>query len=181
MLKKPFAPPIIRPLLGAGLLVLGLAAVTAGASTRPAAADGPRVPSGTTAARTRSANERFVTQLYQDVLGRNPDRGSLAQTVAALQRGTSPYQVAMNVLTSSEYRAHLVTLQYQSLLGREPGAGERAYFVGFLSQGGTPEQLKATVIGSGEYYQKRGGGTNEGFLTALYLDVLHRSLDRSFE
>src|SRR5262249_28788017 len=32
-------------------------------------------------------------------------------------------------------------------------------------------------VGSAEYFQSRGGGTNSGFLTALYQDALNRSVD----
>src|SRR6266540_1948535 len=89
-----------KPLIVLAALVL--AVVAAGGSTRSAAADGPLTPSSMVTTRTFAANERFVTHLYQDALGRNPDRASLAQTVAALERGTSRYQVATNVLISGE-------------------------------------------------------------------------------
>ena len=39
------------------------------------------------------------------------------------------------------------------------------------------EQLAALLIGSNEYFTRRGGGSNGGFLQALYSDVLHRAPD----
>src|SRR5205807_1923998 len=48
-----------------------------------------------------------------------------------------------------------------------------------LSGGETVEQLAAgtTLLGSPEYFQARGGGTTEGFLSAIFLDLLHRAID----
>src|SRR5207253_9455104 len=38
---------------------------------------------------------------------------------------------------------------------------------------------EAAVAGSPEYFQIRGGGTNDGFLSALYQDALGRAIDAS--
>src|SRR5205823_14823414 len=43
--------------------------------------------------------------------------------------------------------------------------------------GGTVEQLKIMLTSSPEYFMVRGGGMNEGFLTALYHDALNRLPD----
>jgi hypothetical protein len=40
------------------------------------------------------------------------------------------------------------------------------------------EQVKALILGSAEYFQTRAGGTEVGFLRALYQDVLGRTIDR---
>ena len=45
--------------------------------------------------------------------------------------------------------------------------------------GGTVEQVKTFLVGSPEYMEVRGGGTNNGFLTALYQDALNRAPDSS--
>ena len=52
-------------------------------------------------------------------------------------------------------------------------------FINLLGSGGTVEQLEAALSGSAEYFQNRGGGTNDGFLAALYQDALGRPLDGS--
>jgi hypothetical protein len=46
-----------------------------------------------------------------------------------------------------------------------------------LQSGSTWEQVQEWICGSPEYFQKRGGGTNDGFLTALYQDALGRAVD----
>jgi hypothetical protein len=43
--------------------------------------------------------------------------------------------------------------------------------------GGTTEQVESLIAGSAEYFQVRGGGTDLGFLQALYQDALNRAID----
>src|SRR5262249_19667850 len=50
-------------------------------------------------------------------------------------------------------------------------------FVQFLQGGGTVEQVAAGIAGSPEYFRVRGGGSNDGFLNALYQDLLNRTPD----
>jgi hypothetical protein len=47
----------------------------------------------------------------------------------------------------------------------------------FLNGGNSTQTFEAFVLGSPEYYQVRGGGTNDGFLNALYQDVLGRAAE----
>jgi hypothetical protein len=47
----------------------------------------------------------------------------------------------------------------------------------FLIQGHTTSQLEVQLIGSGEYFATRGGSTNNGWLQAVYADVLNRPID----
>src|SRR4029079_10597881 len=46
----------------------------------------------------------------------------------------------------------------------------------FLRDDHTNEELAAQIIASDEYYQTRGGGTDQGFLNAVYEDVLCRPI-----
>src|SRR5207245_1722122 len=64
-----------------------------------------------------------------------------------------------------------------SLLHRSADSGGLTSFVSFLSGGGTVEQVQAMIAGSGEYFANRGGGTNGGFVDALYRDALNRAAD----
>src|SRR5262249_50661604 len=66
---------------------------------------------------------------------------------------------------------------YQDLLGRPADSTGLNSFVGFLGNGGTLEKVKEAIFGSPEYFQQRGQGTNSGFLTALYNDILGRGVD----
>ena len=57
---------------------------------------------------------------------------------------------------------------YQQFLHRGADQGGLDAWVAFLQQGHTVEQMEAGIISSPEYFQVRGGGTNAGFLAALY-------------
>ena len=47
----------------------------------------------------------------------------------------------------------------------------------FLDNGNTVEQMDSLLVASAEYFQNRGGGTNLGFIGALYHDALSRTPD----
>jgi hypothetical protein len=81
------------------------------------------------------------------------------------------------LLTSPEYRANEVESLYRQYLHRDADANGLAGFSQFLANGGTVEQAAAILAGSAEYYQVRGGGTDAGFLAALYQDSLGRAAD----
>ena len=76
-----------------------------------------------------------------------------------------------------EYWIDQVQLNYLTLLGRQADAAGLTSNVNFLVAGGTIEQMQANLLGSPEYFTSQGGGTNQGFLTALYQDLLNRSVD----
>src|SRR5207302_911227 len=86
-------------------------------------------------------------------------------------------QVVSAIDTSLEYRINVVQGLYMKYLHRAADALGLVGLVNFLAAGGTIEQEKAILLGSAEYYTNRGGGTNNGFLTALYQDVLERTID----
>ena len=123
------------------------------------------------------AAQRLVAQMYLDVLGRPVDSTGLAAWAGQLNAGSiTADQVVQGLVSSQEYRVNLVQSMYQQLLHRPADANGLATWVNFLNQGGTDQQLEADLLGSGEYFNNA-GATNSGFLSALYLDVLHRPID----
>jgi uncharacterized protein (TIGR03118 family) len=122
-------------------------------------------------------NQRFVNQVYRDLLGRQADGGGLAFASALLDQGTARFAVVLGIEHSPEYRAREVQAAYQLLLNRPAEQGAVNLFSQFLANGGTVEQLDAMLAGSQEYFMSRGGGTTAGFLTAIYQDALHRAPD----
>jgi hypothetical protein len=70
-----------------------------------------------------------------------------------------------------------VVKMYNLLLHRTPDLTGLNNFVSFMQGGGTAEQVGAIIAGSPEYFMVRGGGTNDGFLTALFSDFLNRAVD----
>ena len=119
---------------------------------------------------------RYVELVYHDLLGRAPDSAGLAFWDNALETDASPSDVATSFTGSYEYRAINVTADY-NLLGRGPDAAGLAYWVGYIGSGATYEDLEASLIASDEYHNVRGGGTVDGFVTAVYHDILKRAPD----
>ena len=127
--------------------------------------------------RAQTPNERFVSQVYLDVLRRPVDPSGLGFWSGMLAAGASRSQVVLGVEGSQEYHTLVVEDLYSRFLHRTADAGGLSAFTNFLANGGTIEQAEAAMAGSPEYFQVRGGGTNDGFLSALYEDALNRAID----
>ena len=102
-------------------------------------------------ARAGGAPSDFVAALYQVLLGRAPDTGSLAW-VGVLGAGMSRSQVAAGILTAPEGRAHLVDGWFMTYLHRHADPGALATFTAVLKSGGTDEAVIAQLVGSNEYF-----------------------------
>jgi hypothetical protein len=138
---------------------------------------GPTGPTGTTGSSgpSSSPTDRWLTQAYRDLLHRDPDPGGLAAWEAALNAGQTRTQVAGGIISSLEYRSDLVQGWYTKFLGRSPSMVEVTFWAGVLRTKSI-EQVAANILGSSEYYS-RSGGTAQGFLSALYRDLLGRPID----
>jgi autotransporter-associated beta strand protein len=122
-------------------------------------------------------NVAFVAQAYQDLLQRSADPVGLAAWSGLLAAGLTRSQIVEGIVGSLEYRTDQVQQLYHALLGRDADPVGLDFSVGYLAAGGTSTQLQALILSSPEYYLIRGGGTDAGFLAALYQDVLGRPLD----
>jgi hypothetical protein len=124
---------------------------------------------------------RFVQAVYCDVFHRALDAAGQSRWPVLLDAGLTPLQVVERILTSEpflEYRQTQVQEVYARLLHRPAEPAGLARWVAFLQGGGTVEQLTARVAGSPEYFA-RNGATADGFLRALYRDLLGRDVDTS--
>jgi hypothetical protein len=90
-------------------------------------------------------------------------------------------------MNSPEYKAHFVTTLYQVFLGRAPDAGGLQFWTEKMSLPGTPgmhggsadeKYVLAAILGSDEYYNNA-GGTPQGWINAVYQDILGRAPDSS--
>jgi hypothetical protein len=123
-------------------------------------------------------NQAFVTALYRDLLNRAPDPAGLAAWTNVLDvRIANNTQVALGFINSLEYRTDAVQNLYHTLLRRDADTGGLNAFVNYLGMGGTIKQVEVIMLSSDEYFQTQGGGTNTGFLQAVYRDVLNRPPD----
>jgi hypothetical protein len=127
--------------------------------------------------KSMDSDQAFVNKLYRDLLNRQAEPAGLAFWVSQLQAGMTHTQMVQAIQASAEYRSDLVTQLYASLLHRAPDSSGMQTFTNFFSQGGTITQAETMITGSSEYFSTRGGGTNAGFLDALYQDALHRAPD----
>jgi IPT/TIG domain/Domain of unknown function (DUF4214) len=127
-----------------------------------------------------SLSQRFVTQIYLDLLGRPVDSLGLGYWSSQIDQGTmSRTAVVSAIEQSAEYRGDEVQKLYSLLLHRAADTGGLNAFIGMLQKGGTVEAVSALIAGSPEYFTNRGGITNDGFLSAFYQDELGRSIDPS--
>jgi hypothetical protein len=121
---------------------------------------------------------RIVTQYYHDLLGRGLDPSGQATWVGGLQNGTlTTTQVVLGIENSVEFRTLVIQGQFNQLLHRTPDPVGLQALLGFTAvQGTTAAQLEALILGSPEFFINS-GGTNLGFLQAVYQDVLGRAID----
>jgi autotransporter-associated beta strand protein len=124
-----------------------------------------------------TASQTFVAQAYLDLLRRPADSGGLAFWSRLIDQGTGRTDVVLGIENSTEYRRIQVNDSYRRYLHRDADPVGLNAFVGLLQSGGTLDDLAAILVGSPEYYQARSGNTNEGFLTAMYQDILNRGVD----
>jgi hypothetical protein len=120
--------------------------------------------------------ERFVQEVYRDLLGRGLDPTGDAIWVGLLNGGASRAQVALDIERSPERRRNEVQALYLTLLNRFADDATVANATFFLNTGGTLDQVRAVIAGSPEYFDKH-GGSNDAFVTAVYSDFLHAAAD----
>jgi photosystem II stability/assembly factor-like uncharacterized protein len=134
--------------------------------------------SGITVLQISGPNQLYVAQLYRDLLHREVDpNGLLFFSTQLDQNLAGRVQVALEIEGSQEYETDAVSGLYQQLFGTAPDATALQAGVSFLAQAGTLTQLEANLLGSPTYFAGPGGGTNMGFLSAVYQTVLGRPLD----
>jgi Domain of unknown function (DUF4214) len=123
-----------------------------------------------------AANDLFVTSLYQGVLGRNPDATGLAYWTGQLSAGATRTQVAAGITRSSEGLSRDIQIFYQDLLNRPADQTGLTYWFDQTQYGMSLNQVEAGIIGSQEFFNDA-GGTNTGFINAMYQSVLGQPAD----
>jgi hypothetical protein len=123
-----------------------------------------------------TANDTYVAALFQQLLGRAPDRGELIHFTSMLAQDAPRSSVVQGIEAMPEFQTDAVTALYQNLLGRAPDAAGLNAFVTAMQSGWTIDDVAAAIMGSDEYFQLH-GGSNTGFVTGLYHDLLQRAPD----
>jgi hypothetical protein len=116
----------------------------------------------------------FVTNLYQEVLGRQPDTDGFNSWVSQLNAGTKTTgQVSISFMTSTEYRTNTIVDYYQVQLLRTPSAAEVQPFLNRLVAGESQDALRLTFFGSEEFFNLA-GRNNAQFVKNLYNQIVDR-------
>jgi len=123
-----------------------------------------------------TADQRWVSELYRDLLGRQVDASGLAHWTRLLSAGTTRAEIVLGIEQTSEYLGNEVQAAFQQYLHRDVDAAGLDFFVGMLARGSI-EQLDQALLSSDEYFIVRGGGTNDGFFSVLFQDLLNRPVD----
>jgi hypothetical protein len=122
--------------------------------------------------------QAFVTQLFTDLLGRQPSSTELANVTNAItSQGATQRNIIDSILGSTEYLSREVQMSYSQILGRSADAAGLNAWVSYLQSGRTVEQLRGELAASDEFFAQA-GSTNSGFLTLLYQRVLNRAPDQ---
>jgi autotransporter-associated beta strand protein len=119
-----------------------------------------------------SQTELFVNQVYLDVTG-IPADASANFWIAQLNGGYPRGLIVQQIVGSSQASIAAVGFAYQTFLGRPATAAEVSAQLSMRHA--SSNTLNSSVLGSTEYFKTKGGGTINGFLTALANDVLGRS------
>ena len=146
----------------------------------------PRAPSGTAyhaflsslRAPLVDATTAFILACYTDVLGRTPAVGGseVAFWRAALATGTPRSAVASGFTGSDEYRLQMIDAAYRDVLGRAAEPSGRTWWLNAMRAGLVqPDDAHRTFLTTTEFFTVAGGGTAEGYISALYADILDRA------
>jgi hypothetical protein len=125
-------------------------------------------------------SEKYVAEVYTDVLHRQVDPGGLQFWSNQLDQGQARDVVAANLIHTPEYFALIVNPLYEKYLGRTSDQGGLNFWINQMLNGETDEQVEAGFIGSPEYFA-RAGGTNLAWVDAMYNDLLGRPADAQGE
>lgn len=113
-------------------------------------------------------------KLINDLFRRNPSESEVESLVTRLDGGTSYSTIVSQFLASNDYFTSALSDIYQRLLGRPLDNGGAQFWINNLRAGGTLDGITAAIAASSEFFFKN-GGSNSGFVTALYRDVLQRA------
>jgi hypothetical protein len=126
----------------------------------------------------------FVTNLYRDFLGRDPETGGLNYWLNQVDVARLTYSdpVVTGFLWTAEARSRLVSGYITQYLGRPAAPGEDRYYADLLTSGTgwTPERVIAEIVASDEYSAKY-GSDNARWLDQAYQDLLGHGRDDQWQ
>jgi Domain of unknown function (DUF4214) len=126
-------------------------------------------------------DQRYIEAVYQALLLRPADASGLAFWSGQLENGTALSAVAALLTHSAEYfQTNVIKPAYKEFLNRSADQTGLDFWTQQLQGGETDEQMQAGFIASDEFFNNA-GGTNKGWIDALYQALLGRQPDPSGE
>ncbi|MEP7018313.1 MAG: DUF4214 domain-containing protein [Actinomycetota bacterium] len=116
--------------------------------------------------------QSVVKALYQDLLLRNIDPTGLTYWSLLLAGGTGGPALVASLTRSSEYVQLRITQAYLRVLGRAPDAAGLAGWSSQILAGKVPVDDVQRRFYSSQEFANRSGGTDAGFVAALYPSIL---------
>jgi subtilisin family serine protease len=115
-------------------------------------------------------NASFVEGLFQDVLGRAVEPGTLSAWTSLLNAGVSRGQLVDAILHSTERDARVVNDDFEQFLGRPAGA-DALSFASLVANGSLTLDTVAELILASPEFLNRAGGAGGQSLDALGADL----------
>jgi autotransporter-associated beta strand protein len=139
------------------------------------AANGIIVDPGAPAVEVLSPNQRYVTQLYRDILHREAEAGGMTSWSSLLDQGASRFLVARGIWESPEHRGLQVDQLYAGILHRPADAPGRAGWINALLRGMSETGMTRLFLTSAEYTATH--ATAASYVQGVFADVLGRPVD----
>jgi thermitase len=125
----------------------------------------------------------FLFGLYADLLGRTPDDSGLSYYASLINGGGTRAEVLRSIMGSIEARLTKVARWYISDLGRNASLsslksdpGVQAYAQTLVAGTAGDATVRNWILSSAESFN-RSGGTNAGYVSSLYQNLLGRPAD----
>ncbi len=129
----------------------------------------------TTQDTTSVSNGQLIDDAYQALLGRTADEQGRNYWLDRMSSGLTQRDFLAAIATTDEHRDHLVQTAFQTYLRRPAEQQALDWFSGLLATSVTATTVRASLLGSNEYFRRYGGGTDRGWVDAVYHDVLGRA------
>ncbi len=126
---------------------------------------------------SEAAARSFVTAVYVDTLGRNPDAGGLSSWAFAMATGMPRQQVAEALVYSQEHLRSVVDTMYRAAVLRPADPAGLTGWVDFILRGAGWPHVAAGVYGSAESLSRLGNGSFAAWLDGVYRGLLGRGID----
>ena len=123
-----------------------------------------------------STNDKWLSQLFTNALGRSIDTATQTQLDNLFTKGLNRTQIDAIVLNTPEYYGHLVQTSYQSILGRPADNASLVFQVNALQAGFTYQDLLAGLIGSPEFANQSANGTTTTVAASVSTAVVTQSV-----